>query len=63
MSTMPNQQLIRTMVQEMMQEAAETRADRKKHMAHPNLNSRKFKLALAIAMPLVMWIVWVFAAG
>lgn len=63
MNTLPNLQLVRTMVQEMIQEAAKDRSDRNERMAHPNLNSRKLKLALAVAMPLVLWIVWVFVAG
>jgi hypothetical protein len=63
MNTLPNLQLVRTMVQEMMQEAAKDRANREERMAHPILNSRKLKLALAVAMPLVLWIVWVFVAG
>ena len=63
MNTLPNLQLVRTMVQEMMQEAAKDRSDRNKRMAHPILNSRKLKLPLAVAMPLVLWIVWVFVAG
>ena len=63
MSTLPNQQLVRTMVQEMIQEAAKARGDRKTRAAHPNPVIRKLKFALAAALPLVLWIVWVFVAG
>ncbi len=63
MSTLLNQQLVRTVVQEMIQEAAKARADRKARAAYPNPVVRKLKFALAAALPLVLWIMWVFVAG
>jgi len=63
MNTFIDRQLTQIKVQEMLQEAAETRADRKARMDHPNPVARKLRFALAAAVPLVLWIVWVFVAG
>jgi hypothetical protein len=62
MNTLLNQQLVQIKVQEMMQEAAESRADRKERMAHPSPVARKLRFTLAAAVPLVLWVVWVFVA-
>ena len=62
MNPILNQQLAQIKIQEMMQEAAEARADRKARMAHPNPVARKLRFALA-AVPLVLWIVWGFVSG
>ena len=56
-------QLAQIKYQEMLQEAAEARAYRKAQIAHPNPVARKLKIALAAAVPLVLWIVWAFVAG
>ena len=63
MNPILNQQLAQIKVQEMLQEAAEARADRKARMAHPNPVAQKLRIALAATVPLVLWIVWVFVAG
>lgn len=63
MNTFIDRQLTQIKVQEMLQEAAEARADRKARMANPNPVARKLRIALAVAVPLVLWIVWVFVAG
>lgn len=63
MNTFIDRQLTQIKVQEMLQEAAEARADRKSRMANPNPVARKLRIALAVAVPLVLWIVWVFVAG
>jgi hypothetical protein len=53
-------QLARIKVQEMLQEAAEARSDRKAQLTIPI--TRKLRFALA-AIPVVLWIVWGFLAG
>ena len=63
MNPILNQQLAQIKIQEMLQEAAEARADRKARMAHPNPVALKLRIALAAAVPIVLWIVWVFVAG
>ena len=63
MNPILNQQLAQIKVQEMLQEAAEARADRKARKAHPNPVARKLKIAFAVAIPLVLPVVWVFMAG
>jgi hypothetical protein len=63
MNTFIDRQLTQIKVQEMLQEAAEARADQKTSMANPNPVARKLKLALAVAVPLILWIVWALVAG
>ena len=63
MNTFIDTQLAQIKYQEMLQEAAEARAYRKAQIAHPNPVARKLKIALAAAVPLVLWIVWVLVAG
>ena len=63
MNTFIDRQLTQIKVQDMLQEAAEARADRKASMANPNPVARRLKLALAVAIPFVLWIVWAFVAG
>ena len=63
MNTFIDRQLTQIKVQEMLQEAAEARADRKAPMGHLNPVARKLKIALAAAVPLVLWIVWALVAG
>ena len=61
MNTFIDRQLTQIKVKEMLQEAADARANRKARGAHSNLVARKLKFALAAALPLVLWIV--FAAS
>lgn len=63
MNTFIDRQLTQIKVREMLQEAAEARADRKARIAPPNSVARKLKIALAVAVPLVLSIMWVFVAG
>jgi len=63
MNTFIDRQLAQIKVQEMLQEAAEARADRKARMDHANPVACKLKFALAAAVPFVLWGVWVFVAG
>ena len=63
MNTFIDRQLTQIKVQEMLQEAAEARADRKASMANPNSVTRTLKFALAVAVPLVLWIAWMLVAG
>ena len=62
MNTFIDRQLTKIKVQEMLQDAAETRANRKSRITHPNPVARKLKFALA-AVPFVLWIAWAFVAG
>jgi hypothetical protein len=62
MNTFIDRQLAQIKVKELLQEAAESRADRKARMAHPSSATRKLTFALA-AIPVVLWIVWGFVAG
>ena len=63
MNTFFDRQLTQIKVQEMLQEAAEARADRKAIMADQNSITRTLKFALAVAVPLVLLIAWAFVAG
>jgi hypothetical protein len=63
MNTFIDQQLTQIKVRELLQEAADARADRKAHMASSTPVARTLKLALAATVPLVLWIVWAFLAG
>ena len=63
MNTFIDTQLAQIKYQEMLQEAAEARAYRTAQIAHPNPVARKLKIALAAAVPLVLWIVWAFVVG
>lgn len=65
MNTFIDRQLTQIKVQEMLQEAAEARANRKARMTHPNPVARELRIALVAvtAVPFVLWIVWVFVAG
>ena len=63
MNTFIDRQLTQIKVQDMLQEAAEARADWKAGMANPNPVARKLKFSLAVALPFVLWIVWPFVAG
>jgi hypothetical protein len=63
MNTFIDRQLTQIKVQDLLQEAADARADRKARMAPSTPVARTLKLALAAAVPLVLWIVWAFVAG
>jgi hypothetical protein len=63
MNTFIDRQLTQIKVREMLQEAAEGRADRKARNAFSNLTARKSRLALATALPFLLWIVWAFVKG
>jgi hypothetical protein len=63
MNTFIDRQLTQVKVREMLQEAADARADRKARMASSTPVARTLKLALAAAVPLVLWIAWAFVAG
>ena len=63
MNTFIDRQLTQIKVQEMLQQAAEARADRKARMASSTPVARTLKLALTAVVPLVLWIVWAFVAG
>ena len=58
-----DQQLTQVKVRELLQGAADARADRKARMASSTPVARTLKLALATAVPLVLWIVWAFVTG
>ena len=58
-----DQQLTQVKVRELLQGAADARADRKARMASSTPVARTLKLALAAAVPLVLWIVWAFVTG
>lgn len=60
MDSILNKQLAQIKVQEMLQEAAEARADRKARMTNPVAYKLRFALA---AIPIVLWIVWAIVAG
>ena len=62
MNTFIDRQLAQIKVQEMLQESAEARADRKAQTSQPNLVTRKLKLAW-VAVPVVLLIVRVVIAG
>ena len=62
MNTFIDRQLTQIKVQEMLQEAAEARANRNARIVHPNPVARKLRFAVA-AIPIVLWIVWGFVAG
>jgi len=59
MNTFIDRQLTQIKVNEMMQEAADARADRKARKTHQSPVARNFRVALA-ASPVVLWIVWAF---
>jgi len=59
MNTFIDRQLTKIKVNEMMQEAAEARADRKARKTHRSPVVRNLRVALAAA-PVVVWIVWAF---
>jgi hypothetical protein len=63
MNTFIDRQLAQIKYQEMLQEAAEARANRRSRMVHPNPVARKLRITLAVTVPLVLWIVWAFVAG
>jgi len=63
MNTFIDRQLIQIKVQELLQESAEARADRKARMAQPQSDSRKLRFALAAAAPVMLWILWMFVSG
>jgi len=63
MNPILNQQLAQIKVKEMLQEAAEARANRKAGVANLNPVARNLRIALAVAVPLVLWIAWAFVAG
>lgn len=54
-----DQQLNQIKVRELMQEAAEARADRKARKTHRRPVTRSIRVALAAA-PVVVWAVWAF---
>ena len=54
-----DQQLNQIKVKELMQEAAEARADRKARLAQRNPLARSLRIALA-ASPVIVWAVWAF---
>jgi len=63
MYTNIDRQLAQIRYQEVLQEAAEARANRKAQTAHPQPVARKLAFALATATPIVLWIVWMLIAG
>jgi len=60
MNTFIDQQLTQIKVREMLQQAAEARADRKAPLARSDSGRRKFQFSLAVAIPLILWILWAF---
>jgi hypothetical protein len=63
MNTFIDRQLTQIKVRELLQDAADARADRKAGTASSTPVTRTLKLALAAAIPLVLWIAWAFVAG
>lgn len=62
MNTFIDRQLTQIKVRELLQEAADARANRKARMASSTPVARTLKLALA-AVPFVLWIAWAFLTG
>ena len=62
MNTFIDRQLTQIRVREMLQEAAEARADRKARIAHPTSVARKLRTALVV-ISVVLAIVWASTAG
>jgi hypothetical protein len=63
MNTFIDRQLTQIKVQEMLQEAAEARADRKTRMARPNQTAQKFRSTFITALPVALWLLWIFVKG
>jgi len=63
MNTFIDRQLTQIKVRELLQEAADARADRKARMASSTPVARTLKFVLAAAVPFVLWIVWAFVTG
>lgn len=53
-----NNLLVQTVVDEMMERAAEARANKK-----AKKRNKKYKVVLLTVMPFILWIGWVFATG
>jgi len=58
MYTNIDRQLAQIRYQEVLQEAAEARANRKAQAARPKPPMRKLALVFAASAPIVIWIVW-----
>jgi hypothetical protein len=63
MYTNIDRQLAQIRYQEVLQEAAEARANRKAQAAHPRSVARKLALVFAASAPIVIWIVWMIIVG
>lgn len=59
MNTFIDRQLAQIKVKELLQEAAEARADRKARMAYPNPFTGKLTFAIGV-VPVVLWIILAF---
>ena len=59
MNTFIDRQLAQIKYTELLQEAAEARADRKNQTADSNPLTRKLKFAIGM-LPVVLWVVWAF---
>jgi len=57
-----DQGLARIQYAEMLENAAQERADRQVRAMSPKPGSRRLALALAAVAPVAVWIVWVLAA-
>ena len=62
MYTNIDRQLAQIRYQEVLQEAAEARANRKAQAARPKPSTRRLVLAFAAATPIVLWIVWMLVS-
>lgn len=58
MNTFIDRQLALVRYQEMLQEAAAARAERKAQRTNPNPITRKIAFVLATVLPLSRWITW-----